>query len=200
MSKFLQQTPIILASGSINRQQLLKDVGLEFDIQLSHVDEDAIKAVFEGDDWEALALQLAEQKAMVVTKDNTNHTIIAADQLCVLNHRIYDKPLTHERAVHQLSQLNGHTHQLLTAVCLAQDGQVIWRHVEPINLTMRPLTQEAIEHYVSTAKPLNSCGSYHYESMGQWLFESVSGQESTIVGLSMMALLNALIQFNIVTI
>lgn len=200
MFNFLQQTDLILASGSKSRKKLLEDAGLSFDIHPSDVDEQAIKNTFEGDDFGALALKLANEKAVEVSKIYPGSIIIAADQLSVLKGKIYDKPLTHLKAVEQLSSLSGKTHTLYTAVALVKNQMSIWEYVEPAKLTIRALTQETIEHYLKLEKPYHACGSYHFEGLGKWLFESVEADESTIVGLPLLPLYNALLSHNIVQI
>lgn len=200
MSSFISQKPLILASGSISRQKLLSDAGLKFDIHLSNVDEDKIKKDFQDNDFEQLALTLAKEKALVVSTKYPDIAVIAADQLCVLGHEIFDKPLSHTRAQEQLKELNGKKHRLLTAVCVAKEGQILWSYLEPVYLTMRHLSDQTIEHYLNLETPYNSCGSYHFEGRGKWLFEDVSEHESTIIGLPILPLFNALIEFDLVSI
>jgi septum formation protein len=196
---FIQQRPIILASGSKNRQQLLHSVGLELAVQPSGVDETAIKQGYKGDSFKNLALLLAQAKARAVSNLQKDSIIIAADQLCVFDNEIFDKPITHEQAIAQLIRLNGHTHQLLTAVCIASNDQMLWSYLEPATLTMRSLSREMIERYLRLEQPYQSCGSYHFEGLGKWLFKEVSAHESTVIGLPVLPLLNALIDLGFVS-
>ena len=85
MSDFLQQQPIILASGSPVRSKLLRSLGIEFSVIPSHCDEDAIKASFHSENIIDLGYTLAASKALEVSQQHPEHFIIAADQLC-LNH------------------------------------------------------------------------------------------------------------------
>lgn len=202
MSKSLplikQKKPLILASGSKSRQTLLQALGLEFTIHPSAVDEETIKNSHHGS-YEELALLLAQSKALTVSAQYSDQVIIGADQLNVMDNMIFDKPGTHERATWQLQTLNGKTHRLLTAVCMAVNKQIVWHHLEPIALSMRSLTPDAIERYLQLEKPYQSCGSYHFEGLGKWLFTNVSEHDSTIVGLPILPLLNALISFEAVS-
>ncbi len=200
MSDFIQQSELILASGSKNRRKLLEEIGLSFAVMPSQVDEGAIKKSFSGNDPKYLALNLATHKAMAVSKKNENIPVIGADQLSVLKNQMYDKPLSHPNAIRQLTQLSGQSHTLYTAVCIAQNNTVLWTHVEMTQLKMRALSRDQIEHYLLTDQPYHSCGSYHFEGLGKWLFESVTSCESTIVGLPMLPLINALLNLKLVQI
>ena len=200
MSEFIEQQHLVLASGSVNRAKLLKDAGLTFDIIPSGVDEEAIKVKHDGNNFSALALELAEAKARQVSTLKPESIIIAADQLCVYQQQIFDKPLSIERAIEQLNTLQNSEHELISAVCLFKAGKAIWSYAEKTSLKMRQLTNKQIQHYIELERPLQSCGSYHFEGRGQWLFEDVSSDVSTIVGIPMLALMNQLIALKLVKI
>lgn len=200
MSSFLQQQPIILASGSSIRLKLLKSLGLEFTVVPSHVDEDGIKAAHQSDNMIDLGFALAKAKALAVSKDYAEHFIIAADQLCLIGNRILDKPLNHQTAVEHLNLLNGKTHQQISCVCIARNGLILWQYHDIAHLTLRHLSEQNIEHYLQLEKPYHSCGAYQFETQGKWLFENIEGKEDTILGLPLMALAHALIDINAVTV
>ncbi|WP_133127930.1 Maf family protein [Legionella nagasakiensis] len=201
MSNFLHQGSLVLASASRNRQKLLHAAGLKFSIKPAKIDESDIKKDYKGHSFSNLAMILAKSKAMDVSQKLPSETIIAADQLCVLGNQCFDKPITHEKARQQLECLSDKSHQLLTAVCLAQNTQILWQHLVCTTLTMHPLKPTTIENYLRIEKPYHSCGSYHYEGLGKWLFKEIdNGDESTIIGLPLLSLLNALLTLNIVSI
>ncbi|RUQ88070.1 Maf family protein [Legionella septentrionalis] len=199
MFDLIHQEPIILASGSKSRQHLLKSVGLDFKIIPSGVDETAVKNDFKKD-WLSLAVTLAHEKALTVSKRFPDTAVIAADQLCILDNEYFDKPITHANAVGQLQRLSGKKHQLFTAVCIAKNNRIIWQQEECPELTMHTLSMSTIQAYLHQEQPYQSCGSYHYEGMAKWLFKEVSGAESTIMGLPLQSLVNALLSLEIVTI
>ncbi|AHE67873.1 Maf family protein [Legionella oakridgensis] len=201
MLDFLQQVPLVLASASKNRQKLLQNCGLQFSIRPSNIDESHIKKHYKGHSFSDLAMLLAKSKAMSVSQELPNDVIIAADQLCVLDNQYFDKPIAHAIAKQQLEQLSGKSHQLLTAVCLVKNNQILWQHLVCTIMTMHCLKPSTIENYLHIEQPYHSCGSYHYEGLGKWLFKEIHhGDESTIIGLPLLALLNALQALNIVSI
>lgn len=198
MSDFLQQKNIILASGSKARAELLRRLGLRFTVHCSDVDEEAVKNAHPDHPPEALGLALANAKALAVSAQYQNHWVIAGDQLCVMGNRIFDKPGTHTRAVEQLRSLAGQDHWQYSAACLAYNGNILWQDVERATLRLRPLTDSAIEQYLKSETPYQSCGSYHYEDKGRWLFERVKGSDACIQGLPLQSLCNALLAHNVV--
>lgn len=197
MSDFIHQKPIILATGSPIRQKLFASLGLSFQIMPSQCDEDAIKHDFKGSNPLELGYALAKAKALAVSQQHPNAYVIAADQLCISEQGILDKPMQHETAITHLQGLRGKTHQQLACMCITKNQDVLWQHHETAQLHMRMLNDAAIELYLSKDKPYHSCGSYQYESMGKWLFESVDGAEDTILGLPLTPLIKALLDLEI---
>ena len=200
MSKFLSQQPIILASGSAIRFKLLTSLGLDFSVIPSHCDEEAIKGDFHSADIIELGTTLAASKALEVSQRYPNHFIIAADQLCLLEQTLLNKPLNYHTAVNHLSLLSGKKHQQIACLCLAQNNQLLWQHHEIAYLTMHHLQPQTIEHYLQKEEPYQSCGAYQYETQGKWLFKEVEGNEDTILGLPLLPLKKALMELNVVTI
>ncbi len=184
-------TPLVLASGSAIRAQILKACAVQFSVAPSNVDEDDVKHSFDTKTHglEALALELAKAKTLNVSTGYPDHLTIGADQLCVLGEQIFDKPASIANAIQQLQQLSGKTHQQISAVCLARGEEIIWQHVGIAKLTMRELSPIEIENYIRADEPLKSCGSYKYESLGKHLFKQVSGNDDVIKGLPLQALI-----------
>lgn len=197
MSEFLKQKPIILASGSAIRKKLLQSLGLEFQTIPSNCDEEEIKQTFQSEDWLNLGYQLAAEKALEVSRQHPEHFVISADQLCIEGKTLYDKPLSHEKALQNLKNLRGKIHQQVACLCLAKNGEILWQHHETAILEMRDLPDTTIETYLKTEKPYHSCGAYQYETLGKWLFKRVTGNEDTILGLPLKSLSEALIAFDV---
>jgi septum formation protein len=189
MSHITHHTPLVLASGSAIRAQMLKGAGLQFSVAPSNVDEDEIKREIGDVPKEALAAELARAKALNVSPAYPEHLCIGADQLCVQKNRIFDKPETRKAAIEQLHQLQAHEHCQISAVCITRGGEVVWEHQECATLTMRALTDAEITAYITADDPLKSCGAYKYESLGKHLFERVDGNDSVIKGLPLQALI-----------
>lgn len=198
MSSFIQQQPLILASGSAIRLKLMNSLGLQFLVIPSHCDEDAIKLNHHSNNVLDLGFTLAKAKALEVSKRYPEHFVIAADQLCVIGKKILDKPLNHEVAIEHLQLLSGKEHQQIACVCIARNNEILWEHHDIAVLSLRHLSKQNIEAYLQLEKPYQSCGAYQYETLGKWLFNSVKGSEDTILGLPLVALTNALIKLNAV--
>lgn len=198
MSRFMSQKPIILASGSSIRFKLLSSLGLEFLTIPSDCDEAIIKNSFKGQEVVELGYLLAQHKALDVSQRYPNHYVIAADQLCVVENRILDKPLTHQTAIEHLTLLSGKKHQQIACLCIAKANQILWQHHDTAQLTLDHLSHSTIEAYLHTEKPYHSCGAYQYETQGKWLFKEVQGNEDTILGLPLLSLTKALIELRIV--
>ncbi len=194
MSSFLHQQPIILASGSSIRSKLMSSLGLEFSVIPSNCDEDAIKSSFHSSNLIELGYFLAQAKALDVSQRYPEHFVIAADQLCVIEDKVLDKPLNHKTAVSHLQLLNGKKHQQIACLCIAKGNKILWQHHEIAHLTLHNLSNQTIEAYLQSEKPYQSCGAYQYETQGKWLFKDVQGKDDTILGLPLLPLIEALIQ------
>lgn len=181
--------PIILASGSVIRQQMLKAAGLHFSVEPSGVDEDALKATVNHLPVAEQALALARAKTLSVSIAHPNAYTVGADQMCELNGTIFDKPGSYAKAEAQLAQLAGHTHTQNSGIVLARGDEIIWEHSYAATLTMRPLTAGEIKAYVAADAPLAACGSYKFESLGRHLFSHVEGDQDVIKGLPLLPLL-----------
>ncbi|MAR57186.1 MAG: septum formation protein Maf [Rickettsiales bacterium] len=183
-----QATPLVLASRSPIRAQMLKQVGLQFSVAPSGVDEDAIKQAHQASLPE-LAEALAAAKAAKIASDYPQHLTIGCDQLCVMEDTVFDKPETQAKAIAQLQQLRGERHQQIVGLSLMRGEEEIWRYHSVAELTMRQLTDAEIKAYIALDEPLQSCGTYKFESYGRHLFTHVAGDHDVIKGLPLTDLL-----------
>ena len=137
---------------------------------------------------------LAELKALRVSRSDPASWVIGADQVLSADGEIFEKPGTVEGARLQLKQLRGKQHILHSAVCVAQNGQVLWRHVGEAKMTMRPFSDAFLETYLvdAGADILGSVGAYHVENLGIQLFSKIDGDIFTVQGLPLLALLDFL--------
>lgn len=191
--------PIILASGSAIRQHMLKAVGVPFSVAPSGVDEEALKPTLSAFSPAEKGMKLAEAKALAVSGNQPQAYVIGADQICVVDGEILDKPLTYPNAQAQLEKLSGKTHQQISSAVIAHGGQIIWRYADAALLTLRVLTREEIARYLAADAPLQSCGSYKFEALGRNLFASAEGDHDAIKGLPLTPLLAALHAHGIVS-
>lgn len=190
MTGLRAQKPLTLASGSQVRAALMRGAGLEFDVAVSGVDEDAIKADHRGTP-DALALKLAEAKARAVARDGL---VVGADQILVCEGTLFDKPRDIDEARENLKKFRGRTHALVSGTVLLDDGAPVWSLSEQVSLTMRAFSDEFLEAYLLEAGDdvLKSVGCYQLEGPGVQLFEAVDGDYFAILGLPLVPLLGAL--------
>jgi septum formation protein len=181
---------LTLASKSKIRATVLTGAGLDFDVQVSGVDEDALKANHKGA-AEALALALAEAKAKAVQAQGL---IIGADQILECDGALYDKPRDMQEARHNLAVFRGQTHYLVGAVALVENGQTIWSHCGRVRLTMRDFSDAFLDAYLAAAgeQILSSVGCYQLEGLGAHLFSAIDGDYFSILGLPLLPLLDGL--------
>lgn len=187
---------IILGSGSRSRQMLLENAGIAFDIVRPEVDERAVEDAVEnsGVTPSELAVILAEAKATEVSLRHPRALVIGSDQTMSLQDRLFHKPLDMADARRHLLSLSGNTHELHSAVVVAQAGIAVWRHVDTARLTMRRLSPEFIGRHLAAVgdQALQSVGGYQVEGRGIQLFERIEGSHFTIVGLPLLPLLGFL--------
>jgi len=184
--------PLLLASTSRYRKELLERLGLPFQAVAPQVDEDAVKGG--GLAPQQVAEVLAERKAAAVAARHPEAVVIGSDQLVALDGEVLGKAGTRERAVEQLRALRGRTHELLTAVCILHPGPAR-RHTAIARLTMRQLDDAALARYVAADDPVDCAGSYKLECRGIALFSRIDCEDhSAIVGLPLLWLSAALAQ------
>lgn len=177
--------PVVLASTSRYRAALLDRLGVAFTAVAPGVDETPLQS--SGLAPRAMVQALALEKAQAVAAHHPNAIVIGSDQCAALGALVLGKPGTEARAVAQLEQLSGQTHDLWTAVCVLAPGGQRYETVDHHALTMRALGRAQLEAYVARDQPLDCAGAYKIEGIGVALFERVTGQDSTaIVGLPLM--------------
>ncbi len=190
------QDKLLLASTSATRLTLLVSAGLAVETQGSGIDERAVEEAVQKEalDPPALAARLAAEKALAVSRRHPDRIVLGADQVLACEGKVFHKPSDREAAGRQLQDLVGRSHILHSAGALAIAGQVVEHFVADAHLTMRPLTEDAINLYLDLAGPevLGSVGVYQFEGLGVHLFETVEGDHSTILGLPLLPLLAAL--------
>lgn len=188
---------LILASQSASRAALLRAAGVPFDMLASGVDEDAAKVALRADglDARALADALAELKALRVSRRVPGTLVLGCDQTLVIDGgEMIDKAEDRADAARILSLLSGRVHFLNSAAVLTQDGVPVWRHVERVRMTVRPLSPDFIEAYLDADwEQCRWCvGCYRIEGPGAQLFARVEGSQFAIQGLPLLPLLDFL--------
>ena len=197
----MSSDPLILASGSAIRAQVLSAAGLTFEVVRPLMDEEALKAGLRAADATPrdLADALAEAKALSVSRTRPGF-VIGADQVLALGEETFDKPADLPAAAETLRRLRGQTHSLISALVLAKDGVAIWRHIETPRLTMRPFSDSFLESYLAQAgeSVCASVGAYQLESLGAQLFSRVEGDFFSVLGMPLFPLLGILREHGVV--
>ena len=186
---------IILASGSASRKALLAGAGVEAETVKPLVDEESAKAAMraEGVSIRDQAMALAELKALKVSNQKPG-LVIGGDQMLALGERAFDKPADLASARRHLEALSGQSHRLETAIVIAQDGAIVWKHLARPKLTMRALSEDFISSYLERTGEdvLSTVGGYKLEGLGSQLFTAIEGDYFSILGLPLLPLLDYL--------
>lgn len=187
---------LILASKSTARKALLQQAGLRFTAAPASIDERLLETatIDAGGDGRDVALLLAQRKAAAVASANPGAIVIGADQTLSLGTELLHKPVDRTAAAAQLDRLKGKTHRLHAAVALARDDLLLWSDVQTAELTLRDFSDAERDDVLAREGDavLDSVGSYRLEGPSIRLFETVSGDYFTILGLPLLPLLAAL--------
>lgn len=187
---------IILASQSPRRQDLLKSVGLDFEIIISSTDESypdnlplqEVPAFIAKNKAKAVAEILASNESL------NNSCIIAADTVVILENTIMGKPLDKNDAILSLTKLSGKTHEVITGVCVAYQQEIIL-FSETTKVKFHLLTEDQIKYYVEHYKPYDKAGAY---AIQEWIgligIDSIQGDFYNVMGLPISKLMQKLKQ------
>lgn len=188
--------PIILASSSEIRSNILRNAGVVHSVTPSRIDEDSIKSALEAEDATPrdIADTLAEMKARKVAEKGIGSLILGCDQVLSFKGAVLSKPKTSQEAREQLVDLRGETHQLLSAAVVYADLKPVWRHVGVARLTMRDFSDTYLDDYLTRNWDSIrwSVGGYKIEEEGIRLFRMVQGDTFTIQGIPLLELLSYL--------
>lgn len=174
--------PLILASGSPRRRELLDLMGLTYTVETPDVDES-----FSGRPSETV-MEISRRKAAAVAARHSDSIIIAADTLVFADGAL-GKPHTPERAKEMLRSLAGNWHHVYTGITVinTRSGRIL-RNVDKTRVHLVPMTEQEIDAYVATGEPLDKAGAYGIQSMGGMFVDRIDGSYSNVVGLPMSML------------
>jgi septum formation protein len=191
---------IHLASKSETRGKLLKNAKISFS-RIDHgVDEDEVKISLQNQPPTEIAIKLSELKATQPNPENKEDLVIGSDQVLDLEGKLFNKARNLDEAKSQLVELSGKKHNLITSTVVAQNKNIIWRHLDKSTLVMRSLTTQEIDNYLNEVDKsiLNLVGVYAIEQEGIKLFEQIDGDFFSIQGLSVTPLINFLRQHSLI--
>ncbi len=188
--------PLILASASTARAEMLRAAGVAIEIVPARVDEGELKLSLQQQeaDVETAAIALAELKALQVSRAKPGRLVLGADQMLDCDGAWFDKPESRAGARNQLLTLRDKTHRLTSAAVLARDGLRVWHHATAARLTMRAFTDSFLDQYLDQAGDavLSSVGAYQLEGLGAQMFKRIDGDFFTILGLPLLPVLDIL--------
>ena len=187
----MSKEKLVLASKSAARRAMLENAGVAFEVRVAGVDEDAIKARSGDLDAAALAVRLAEAKALAVSRDDEVAWVLGSDQILAFDGGLISKAKTLEGARERLKSMRGKTHHLHSGAALAVKGQVVWSGVDTVQMRMRDFSDAFLDAYLAAeGEVLLTCvGSYRLEGLGSQLFEAVDGDYFTVLGLPLWPVL-----------
>jgi len=179
----------ILASKSPRRIELLRQLGFEFDILPSEIDEDLIQ----GEPPHEHVIRLAEAKALDIGCRYPDRWIIAADTVVFVNGSILGKPRNEDEAFEMLSRLSGQEHFVLTGISVHHVRKEKGGHqAVQTAVKMKVLLPAEMKWYVNTGEPFDKAGGYAIQGIGAFMIESIKGSYTNVVGLPLYELIQML--------
>ena len=185
-----RENPLILASVSPRRRDLLNQIGIPFQSVGSRTDE-AVQTKMKPTDFACL---MATRKAESAQKVYTRRWILAADTLVVVNKRIYGKPRDTQDCRAMLSELSGKRHRVITGFCILEpSGNKSQLQAVTTMVDVKELSALEIEAYIKTGEPFGKAGAYAIQGIGAFMIEGIEGSYTNIVGLPVCEVVRALL-------
>ncbi|MDT0595641.1 Maf family protein [Glaciecola petra] len=170
--------PVILASASPRRKELLGYILDDFDVCSADIDE----SPKENEKPECLVERLAESKAKVIAKQNQDHIVLGSDTIVVVNNIILGKPIGLEHFTSMMGLLSANTHEVLTAISLVYQGECK-NCVVLTRVAMAELSESETLRYWKTGEPKDKAGGYAIQGIGGQFVKYIEGSHSSVIGL-----------------
>ncbi|MGB8131463.1 MAG: nucleoside triphosphate pyrophosphatase [Candidatus Angelobacter sp.] len=170
---------LILASSSPRRQELLREIGIPFQVHAANINEDQIV----GEAPIAYALRLARQKAQTVAAHYPQSYVLGADTIVVLKAEVLGKPKDQADAARMLRLLSGREHEVTTAVSLVAAGTLVQTRASTTRVFFREINEAEIQQYVAGGEPMDKAGSYAIQGGASRWTDRIEGEFSNVVGL-----------------
>jgi septum formation protein len=185
--------PLVLASVSPRRRELLALAGIPFLVDVPSVDEENYTDLAPCE----FARQLSRDKALAVAPRHPSRIVLGADTVVVRDGVIYGKPRDAADAERILWELTGHWHTVITAITLIFPGLPPNTQHETTEVRMRKMDRDYITRYVATGEPLDKAGAYAIQEKGSLIVESIKGDFYNVVGLPLVLLYSTLKQYDV---
>lgn len=187
--------PIILASHSPRRKQLLEEAGIRFSIAPSRVRESDFPAM----PPEEYADTLARAKAADVADRHPDAWVIGADSIVYIDDTILEKPESIRAAREMIQRLSGRSHFVFTGYCLVcRNQKVLFSEVVRTEVTFKALSPEEIEWYIHTEEPYDKAGGYAIQGLGSFMAKGIIGSYTNVVGLPLCEVLDHLTRLGVI--
>lgn len=187
---------IYLASQSPRRRELLEQIGVPYQLLSIEVDESPLPSEAARDYVARLATAKAQAGLEVLNESGRKAPVLGADTTVVLNEQIMGKPRNQDEARNMLCALSGRSHQVISAISLADSGRQITR-TSTTEVRFRALSDELIARYWQTGEPRDKAGGYGIQGLGAVFVESIAGSYSGVVGLPIEVLAPMLDEFGV---
>lgn len=180
LARLADHFPLVLASGSPRRFELLSETGVTFERIVPDLEE----ARLPGESPFEYAVRLAEDKALAVAaRVNDGALCLGSDTVVALGETNLEKPTDDQDAIRILSVLSGKKHVVCTALALAQEDRLIVSGYETTDVFFNVVTEQQIRDYVKTGEPADKAGAYGIQGMGAFLVDRIDGNLDTVIGL-----------------
>jgi septum formation protein len=189
--------PLVLASGSPRRQQLLEDAGIDIEVLPADTPEEKRAGETAREEIERLAWEKAQAVAAKLGPE-PGRLVLGSDTGVVLNKEVLGKPRDTQHAISLLQRLMNQTHHVTTAVALARsDTRECMTFSVDTEVTFGDATLEEIQHYVASGEPMDKAGAYAIQGEGRRFITGTSGSETNVIGLPMERTLAELAKWGI---
>ncbi len=170
---------IILASASPRRRELIKNLGIEYEVKTADCEEETVP----GEHPKDTVTRLSRTKALWIAKRETAPAIvIGADTVVAIDGEILGKPANKDEAAKMLRELSGRTHRVYTGITVTDGNKTVSEYVRT-DVKFYELSDEQIQSYVNTGEPMDKAGAYGIQEYGSLLVEGISGDYFNVVGL-----------------
>ncbi len=180
MSPVDAAVPIILASSSPRRWELLRQIGVAYEVIVAAIDE----SIRDGEETREYVCRMAREKAMAIhRRDGVQVPVMGADTTVVVNGRILGKPVDRDDAIRMLERLSGRTHEVWSAVALVLPGGKLIERLNITRVTFSVLDRAWIESYCDNGEPMDKAGAYGVQGIAAQKISHMEGSYSGVMGL-----------------